>query len=139
MALWHLFPKTLTSLRLWRTGNNSFRIVEYGEPTDVLTNYDYLLFDKKYGETLLKPGKQISISPATVQDKVRNIIWENYLEVTIREAIPGDSLAVVPANGLRIYSFDRQYIFVSEELKNEFEKVAGQKLGFTLGLSFFTS
>ncbi|HEX8658358.1 MAG TPA: hypothetical protein VF690_12520 [Hymenobacter sp.] len=53
MALWHLTSKSVTSLLLWRTGPATFRVMQYDEPTEVLTNADYFFFDKKY-ETVLR-------------------------------------------------------------------------------------
>lgn len=90
MTLWSLTSQALTRLLLWRTGDSTFRVVQYDEPAEVLTNYDYLLFDKKYEMVLRQLGGQIDFRPVTVTDGMRHLIWGNYLEVRMHRSIETD-------------------------------------------------
>jgi hypothetical protein len=49
MALWNLTCGKGTNMLLWRTGSYQFRVLEYkGEPAELLTNYDYILIERRY-------------------------------------------------------------------------------------------
>jgi hypothetical protein len=137
MALWNLTSQASTCLLLWRTGDFSFRVVQYDEPTEVLTNYDYILVDKKYETVLRQLEGQLDFHPVTVTDGVRHLVWENYLEVRIHGSIETDTVQDYSGRGLEIYRFGEQYVFVSETLKAVFEKLSPQGLHFSLGLSEF--
>lgn len=138
MALWCVNSRKLTKLQLWRTGTYTFRVIEYGEPADVLTNYDYLLFDRKYEGALRSAGSQLQLTPVTVTDELRKQVWHNYLEATIKHNASTDEI-IHPPPGLVIARFGEQSIFVSVELKRALQQVEGQKLNFSVGLSFFAS
>lgn len=137
MALWNLAAKELSRLRLWRTGEDKFRVVEFDEPAEVLTNFDYFLFDEKYKEVLQQVNGQLEISKVTILDNVRNTTWDNFLDVKIKNSFIFETIDNVPADGLKIYSFDNRNIFVSEALKEEFENVSNQKLRFSFSFSEF--
>jgi hypothetical protein len=137
MALWHLTSQAVTCLLLWRTDDFSFRVVHYDEPAEVLTNYDYLLIDKKYETVLRQLEGQIDFSPVTVTDGVRNLVWNNYFEVHIYRSIETDTVQDYSGCGLDMYRFGEQSVFVSDALKAAFKKVSHQGLHFSLGLSEF--
>jgi hypothetical protein len=137
MSLWNLASQASTSLLLWRTADSTFRVVQYDEPADVLTNYDYLLVDKKYETVLQQLEGQIDFRPVTVTDGVRHLVWENYFEVRIHRSIETNTIHDYRGRGLDIYRFGEQSVFVSEALKAAFEKVSRQGLHFSLGLSEF--
>jgi hypothetical protein len=136
MSLWHLTSLKSTRLLLWRTGAYTFRVMEYDEPADVLTNYDYVLFDRKYEGALRSTGTQLQLTPVTVTDEVRKLVW-HYLEATIKHDVSADDLARLSPAGPAIYSFDKQYVFVSASLKATLQLVQGQALAFSPGLSYF--
>ncbi|WP_324680667.1 hypothetical protein [Hymenobacter sp. GOD-10R] len=137
MALWHLGSGEVTSLRLWRTGEHTFRVIQYDEPVDVLTNYDYILLDRKYEPLLHQLGEQLLFTPVTVTDQVRQLVWNNYVEVKIKHSIDAEQMDQPFAGTWRIFSFDREHVFVSPRLKEAFQQVRGQQLVFSLGLSRF--
>ncbi|TGE22709.1 hypothetical protein [Hymenobacter metallicola] len=111
--------------------------MQYDEPAEVLTNYDYILFDKKYETVLRQLEGQIDINPVTVTDGVRHLVWDNYLEIRIHRSVESDTLQAYIGNGLDMYRFGEKSVFVSEALKAAFEKVNQQGLHFSLGLSEF--
>ncbi|SFQ82028.1 hypothetical protein [Hymenobacter arizonensis] len=137
MALWHLTSEYVTSLLLWRTGPAAFRVMQYDEPTEVLTNADYFLFDQKYEAVLRQLEGQLDFGPVTVTDGMRHFAWDHYLEVRIHRAIEANAIWNPGSLGLDIYRFGEQYLFVSEALKTEFEKVHPNGLHFSAGLSEF--
>jgi hypothetical protein len=137
MALWNLTSQASTCLLLWRTGNSSFRVVQYDEPAEVLTNYDYILVDKKYETVLRQLEGQLDFHPVTVTDGVRHLVWDNYFEIHLHRSIQTDTIHAYSGRGLDMYRFGEQAVFVSEALKTAFEKVSPQGLHFSLGLSEF--
>lgn len=139
MALWCVENKEPTSLRLWRTGIHTFRVIEFDKPTDLLTNYDYILFDRKYEEVLRTTGSQLQLTPVTVTNELRNQVWHHYLEATIKHNASTDELTHAIPFGLAIARFGEQSVFVSEELRRMLQRVEGQTLEFSLGLSHFAS
>ena len=137
MALWHLTSQFVTRLLLWRTGPSTFRVMQYDEPAEVLTNSDYFLFDKMYEAVLRQLDGQVDFGPVTVTDGVRHLVWDQYLEVRIHRSVEADAIWDQGGRGLDMYRFGERYIFVSEALKEEFEKVHQHGLYFSSGLSEF--
>jgi len=137
MALWCVESRRLTKLRLWRTGTHTFRVIEYDEPADLLTNYDYFLFDRKYEGALRSVSSQLRLTPVTITDELRKRVWHNYLEATIQHNASADEITHATPFGLAIARFGESSVFVSNELKRVLQQVEGQKLTFSLGLSWF--
>lgn len=124
---------------LWRTGPYAFRVMEYDKPADLLTNADYILFDRKYEGALRTCGAQLELTPVIVTDGVRNTVWHHYMEATIKQIIPGDDIVRATPPGAAIYRFGENNVFVSDQLKATLQHVQGQALRFSLGLSSFAA
>jgi hypothetical protein len=112
--------------------------LEYkGEPADLLTNYDYILIERRYEGALRSAGVQLQRTPVTIRDKYRNRVWRNYLEVTITHTASAaeiwDSFLAGPA----IYRAQESNVFVSSSLKEILQQVQGQSFRFSWGLSLF--
>ena len=137
MQIWHLSLVDLTFLMLWRTGEREFRVVRAGEPAVLLTNADYILFDRKFSSVLGMLKEQVIYSPVTVSDNVKRITFDNYIEVKIKNEITPDSIRSMDDQGLKIWAFSNKHVFVSDELKREFEKVAKGAFKFSEGFSHF--
>ena len=138
MALWHVSARNAARLRLWRTGPYAFRVVEPGEPGDLLTNYDYVLDHRKYEGALRSTGAQLQLTPVVVTDQLRQLTWHHYLEAHIQHQATGDEIwhASPPGPVIRRLGPENE-VFVSEALKSLLQLVDGQKLWFSYGLSFF--
>jgi len=139
MALWHVGSRHITQLLLWRTGPDRFRVMQAGTPADFLTNYDYILFDRKYEGVLRSAGTQLQLTPVTVTDKLKGQVWDNYLEAQIRHIASGDEITGATPSGPAIYYMGENNVFVSDTLKQALQQVTGQKLEFSLGLSLFAA
>lgn len=139
MALWYLTSQVNTGLLLWRTGPSDFRVMQYDEPAEVLTNYDYFLIDKKYEDVLRKLTGQVDLRPVTVTDGVRHLVWDHYLELTVHRSVDTGAILAHTAPGLDLYRFGNDSLFVSEALKEEFRKVGPDALYFSAGLSEFAA
>jgi hypothetical protein len=137
MALWHLTSEFVTRLLLWRTGPAAFRVMQYDDPAEVLTNADYFLFDAKYEAVLRQLHGQITVDPVTVTDGVRHLVWDHYLEVRIHRSVEADAIWNHGGLELEMYRFGEQSIFVSEALKAVLEQVPQHGLYFSAGLSEF--
>lgn len=138
MALWHVSARNSSRLRLWRTGRYAFRVVEAGEPGDLLTNYDYVLVHRKYEGALRSTGAQLQLTPVIVTDQVRQLTWHHYLEASIQHEATHDEIwHTAPAGPvIRRYGPENE-VFVSGPLKNLLQLVDGQKLWFSYGLTWF--
>ena len=65
-------------------------------------------------------------------------MW-HYLEATIKLDVSVDDIPRLSPAGPAIYSFDKQYVFVSASLKATLQLVQGQALAFSPGLSHFVA
>lgn len=116
MALWCVDTSHQTSLRLCRTRPHTFRVIEYDEPAELLTNYDYILFDRKFEGALRSINTQLHLTPVTVTDEVRKRVWHNYLEVTIHYNASTAEITHATPLGLAIALFNKTSVFVAHEL-----------------------
>jgi hypothetical protein len=139
MALWYTHSRQLTRLMLWRTAPHTFRVMEYDKPADLLTNADYILFDRKYEGALRTCGAQLELTPVIVTDEVRKTVWHQYMEATIKQVILGNDILRATPPGAAIYRFGENNVFVSDELKATLLHVQGQALRFSLGISSFAA
>jgi len=140
MALWNMHAGNGTNMMLWRTGPHAFRVVEYkGEPGAMLTNYDYILFDRKYEGALRTAGAQLRLTPVTITDDVRKRVWRNYLEATILNTASAADIQNASPAGAAIYRAGESNVFVSGALKETLQQVVGQSFRFNRGLSWFAS
>lgn len=138
MALWNLTPSKGADMRLWRTGPYKFRVVEYnGEPAELLTNYDYILFDKRYEGALRTTGAQLQLTPVTVRDEYRKREWRTYQEATILPTASAEQIWESSPSEPAIYLMGHSNVFVSTPLKEILQQVAGNSFRFSWGLSWF--
>jgi hypothetical protein len=112
-------------------------VIEYGEPADMLANYDYILFDRKYEGALRSAGSQLQLTPVTVTDELRKRVWHNYSEATIQHTASVEDITHATPPSLAIARFGEASVFVSNKLKNALQHVEGHNLEFSLGLSNF--
>lgn len=134
--IWHLTLLNLTHLMLWRTSEREFRVVQADDAGVLLTNVDYILFDQKFSSVMDMLEGQVIYSPVIVYDNVKKITFNNYIEVEIKNDITPDSIKKIDSNGLKIWRFPGS-VFVSNDLKKEFEKVADNEFEFSHGFSHF--
>ena len=137
MALWCVTLRDWTTLMLWRTGVDTFRVMQPGVPADLLTNADYVLFDRKYKQVLRSASAYVRLTPVLVVDKVSGEKWQRYVEAVITRSVSAEEVEAASPAYPAIYLFGEDNVFVSEPLKNLLEQVAGQQLEFSPGLSTF--
>lgn len=137
MDIWNLHTTSPTTLLLWRTDDNQFRVVQQGYPLTFLTNPDYVLLDKKYNTILDKLTGQVTCRPVTIVDEVRKLTFDNFLELKILNEIQPGLIDTEDNEGLKIWRFSDQYVFVSTDLKDELQKVTEDEFEFTIGFSNF--
>jgi hypothetical protein len=139
MALWYVHSRQVTRLMLWRSAPHAFRVMEYDKPADLLTNSDYILFDRKYEGALRTCGGQLELTPVTVTDEVRKTVWHHYMEATIKHSASDDGIIRATPPSVAIYRYGENNVFVSDKLKAALQQVQGQALVFSLGLSSFAA
>lgn len=138
MALWNMQAGNGAHIMLWRTGPYKFRVMDYrGEPGDMLTNYDYILFNRRYEGALRATGAQLQLTPVTITDEVRKKVWRNYLEATIINKVSGEEIRGLSPRGPAIYQGGESTVFVSSALKEILQQVEGQSFWFSPGLTLF--
>ena len=137
MDIWNIHTASLTPILLWRTKMNQFRVVQHGQLSTVLINVDYVLFDVKYKTLLDKISNQLNQKPVTIFDEVRQLTWDNFIEVEILNRIQYSQAHKVDSSGFKIWKYLNQYVFVSPDLKNDLEQVGDSNLNFALGFSYF--
>ncbi len=137
MNIWNLHTTSPTTLLLWRTTDNQFRVVQQGQPLTLLTNPDYVLLDKKYKTILDKLTGQVTYRPVTIIDEVRKLTFDNFLELKILNEMQPGLTDTGDKKGLKIWKYSDEYVFVSTDLKVELQKVTEDEFEFTIGLSNF--
>jgi hypothetical protein len=137
MDIWNLHTSNWTNLLLWRISETKFRVVQQGQPLALLTNSDYILIDKKYQAILDNLIGQVTVNPVTIIDEVRKLTIDNYFELKILNQIETEQIKTLDSRELRIWRYGDEYIFVSSDLKQEFQKVTKDEFKFTIGLSNF--
>lgn len=137
MALWCVTLRDWTKLLLWRTGADTFRVMQPGKPADLLTNVDYILFNRKYEQVLSSASAYVRLTPVLVVDKVSGERWEQYVEAVITRRVSAEEVEAASPAYPAMYLFGKDNVFVSEPLKNLLKQVAGQQLEFSRGLSTF--
>lgn len=133
---WPVLTRSLSQLRLWRTSERSFRVFEFGDAEEILTNSDYILIDKKYLSIIQKLNDQVEAFPVSVIDTYRNWHWDNYFELKIKNEIRPEIIKALNSNDLKIWVYD-ETIFVSDSLKKELERISFNSLSFREGFSYF--
>ena len=128
-----------TTLLLWRTKDDQFRVVQQGDVATLLTNSDYVLMAKKYKPILDRLSDQLTQRPVITVDHVRQLIWDNFIEIEIFNEINHEHFDQVDSSGLRIWKHSNENVFVSGDLKTEIERLSEQDLEFTLGFSNFAA
>lgn len=137
MDIWNLHTSSWTNLLLWRTSETKFRVVQQGEPLTLLTNSDYILIDKKYQIILNNLTGQVIFNPVTIIDEVRQLTFANYVELKILNQIEIEQINTLDSRGLKIWRYGDENVFVSSDLKQEFQKVTNDEFEFTIGFSNF--
>jgi hypothetical protein len=137
MDIWNLHTTSPTTLLLWRTGDNQFRVVQQGLALTLLINRNYILLDKKYKTILDKLTGQVTYGPVTIVDQVRQLRFDNFLELKVLNEIQQGVIDTANNEGLKIWRYSDEYVFVSTHLKDEIQKVTADELEFTFGFSNF--
>jgi hypothetical protein len=117
--------------------DNQFRVVQQGQPLTLLTNPDYILLDKKYKTILDKLTGQVTYRPVIVVDEVRKLTFDNFLELKILNEIQLGQIDTGDNEGLKIWKYSDEYVFVSTDLKVGLQKMTEDEFEFTIGLSNF--
>jgi hypothetical protein len=138
LNIWCVHVKTLSKINLWRTAPDTFRVIEDGEYTPVLSNQTYFLVDEKFAPVFNKVNEdQLTIQRITIRDHQFNTEARNYIELKIVNKIEHNAdLTAIDSSGLKIWCY-ADYLFVSGDLKDELSKVPGNELWFTEGFFGF--
>ena len=137
MDIWNIHTTDSTTLLLLRTSETKFRVIQHGQPLTLLTNPDYVLIDKKYKAIIDKLTGQATCRPVTIKDEVRQLTFENFIEVKIQNQLPTELTIPIDDKGPKIWKYSDEYVFVSTDLKKEFQKITEDEFEFKVGLSNF--
>jgi hypothetical protein len=135
--MWCINSTSQTSMRLWRTGERTFRVVQAGHYASMLTNPDYVIFDNKFRPILDKLLGQVNLKSITITDGVKQTSLDNFIEVELLEEVDKDQICGDANEGLRIRKFGIENVFVSVDLMNEFKRLSENEFDFTKGVSKF--
>jgi hypothetical protein len=138
MHIWNVANYEYTRLLLWRTEKDAFRVIQDGEYKAVLNNGDYTLVNNKFEDIFLLAYDQLNIQRVKIRDYQFYTVMESYIELTFLYMISPESIHREENQGYRVWGCDK-HIFVSQELKDELEKVASNDLRFSPGFSFFAA
>ena len=122
---------------LFRLGNGKFKQLENHNDSLILIGYNYVLVEVslyKYLESLSIEG--IKFSDAEIIDNQVNSSCKSYVEMYIKHEFSSSEIDNIGVIGDRIYLMDKQYLFVTHDLKEKL-LIKNFKLSFSLGLTDF--
>ncbi len=136
-TIYSVITKKSCHLKLWRVNDTTFRVIELDNFSLIIEGSDYTLIDESLFpafETLL--SNELEYRKVKILRKATQQEWNNYYELIIKEYIDSDKIKITNSNSGNIWQYNH-HIFVSDFLKNELEKIAGDKLSFSVGFSFW--
>lgn len=126
-----------TYLNLWKTDENKFRVIQFGEFRTLLRGSDYTLIHKKclpVFELFLKD--ELELIPIKIERTKGSKVWDDYYEMKIKKYITPEEIKFIDESGEQVWQYEH-HLFVSEEIKNKLEQVPQNELTFSLGFSEF--
>lgn len=139
MSIWHLTSLATTKLTLWRINETQFRVTRFDAATPVLSNPGYVLLDKKFEPVLNQLKGQLTWTAVSIHDLLRSITWENFFDLKIQNHIDRKTLNKVDADGFKIWVYAERFVFVSQAVKTELEKLDTGTLKFVDALVYFNT
>lgn len=139
MSIWQVNPKVASKLALWRINETEFRVTRFDAAAPLLSSPSYILLDKKFEPVLKEMQGQVSWKEAVIHEPLRQIIWENFMDIKITNRLEAKTYDKVDATGLKIWVYGEKYLLVSDETKIALEKLDEGTLQFTAAKSFFAA
>jgi hypothetical protein len=136
MDIWHIDNIIATSIILWRTKKNQFRLTQAGDFKALLSNPNYILINKKYSSLFRSLDEQVTFESAEVYNSSSTLISTDYVELYIKNEIDKSSIKNENSIGDKIWTMNG-YVFVSGDLKNKLKQRGEDDFAFTLGFSMF--
>lgn len=137
MSIWQVNPKATSKLALWRINETEFRVTRFDAAAPLLSSPSYILLDKKFEPVLKEMKGQVSWKEAVIHEPLRQITWDNFMDLKITNQLDAKTLSKVDSGGLKIWVYAERYVLVSDEVKAELEKLAEGSLQFTEAATFF--
>lgn len=108
------------SIKLIQTDVNHFRVIEFGIFKPIL---EPLLFESELANLIFKsvPSQIEYFQRITIHRMATNENWTNYYQIIFKNNLGLDSFKNAKNDGLRIYSFMYDSVYVSDELKKNIE------------------
>ena len=138
LNIWCIQVRNYSTIKLWRSATDAFRVIEDGEYTAVLSNSTYFIVDEKFEPVFRKVKQdQLTVERITIRDHQYNTETNNYIELKIVNEIQHKTnLREIDSSGLKVWRFGG-YVFVSTDLKKELSKIPGNELWFSVGFFGF--
>jgi hypothetical protein len=127
---------TARQIRLWKTAPAQFRVIEQGDYLAVLDGALYTLIKNKYAPVFAKYPEQVTITPATIYDTVKNLENTDYVELSIFRTIDPKTMETEDSTGHKVWTYFGG-LFVSDSLKIDIEKIPGNELNFHPGFQYW--
>ena len=137
MAIWNVVNHETTSLNLLRTGERTFRIIQFDEPRFILTGSDYTIVDAQLVSAFeLLLTDQVEINPIQILRRSTGEVWNNFIELNVKKHIDPDKIQLAKPTGEQIWQYHHE-LFVSSELKKKLEQLTNGELMFSEGFSYY--
>lgn len=118
--------------------NGKFQFQRYGAIGLLLVGHDYVVFEEKVASRIEQLNVEgIEFKESVIWDRRSDTEYLNYREALIANHFNSDTINQVKPQGLGFYLMDKQYLFVSPELKTELENLFVDTFTFTEGLASF--
>lgn len=136
----YLVETDVGAVVLYKSNDGRFQIVKQGKLFSYLKGCEYILVDSElacYLESLNIP--QIEFRDATIWDRESNQENRTFKELIVKNTIRSESFEDIELDGLQMYLYGRQNLFVSPELKEILGKSKFDCLFFSEGWSWFAA
>ena len=122
--IYNTSSKEVSGIKLWRIDAKTFRILQFGKFTPLMTGSDYTIVAKAllsaFDELLFE---EVEVKPIRIIRKATGEQWNDFFELNIKEHIDPDKIKIVDENEQSVWQYNH-HLFVSEPIKKKLEALS---------------
>ncbi|MBI1287651.1 MAG: hypothetical protein GC178_08745 [Flavobacteriales bacterium] len=136
-SVYHVGNKNCSRLKLFRSENGIFKVIEFDEFPLIISGHEHTLVRNDIAETLHSILRnEIRLESVSIERQSTGDKWNDYSEVIIGNEIFPEKISSDMILDENVWIYDN-CIFVSQNVKDQLETLAGDRLMFSEGFSRF--
>jgi hypothetical protein len=117
---YYVFVDSLNPMCCTQLADGRFHVYKSGEPVILLSGSDFILVKEPVFSILRNLCEnRAAFKDAVVMQTVKGENWGGYYEIVPHEEIFPDTIESIDHSGLKLWHFDKKYLFVSLAVKKE--------------------